>query len=512
MWKMSEAHDVAWFRQHAHELVDWIADYYEGLEGRKVCAEVEPGYLPPRLPKNAPEEAEEWSQVMEDVEEHVMPGITHWQSPKFYGYFPANVSYPAILGEMLSATFNTIGFSWTACPAQTELETVVLDWLARAMELPECFHASNPNGGGVIQGTASEAVLVALLAARARIKGKWEANNGTRGTTESTMFRNGGTSLSGGNFPAHLLVAYTSDQAHSAVQKACMVAGIEHWRKVTTAKENGYAMQAADLEQAIQEDLGEGRIPFFVCATVGTTSSCAVDPLDSLGCVLRKHDLYGHVDAAYAGSAMVCPEFRIHYRGIDMWHSLASNCHKWMLTNFDCTAMWTQDSKSILDALSLTPEFLRNKASDSGEVRDYKDWQVPLGRRFRSLKLWFVMRSFGLSGLRSHIRNHVALARKFEGYVMADKRFEIAAESRFGLVCFRLRGNGADTTNRLNRRLLDALNSSGEMFLTHTVLDGLWVLRVAIGAVKTQGRHVDESWGLIAKMAGEILEQELSDA
>mmetsp|Transcript_2039 Transcript_2039/g.13171 ORF Transcript_2039/g.13171 Transcript_2039/m.13171 type:complete len:510 (-) Transcript_2039:2125-3654(-) len=508
---MAEAHDVAWFRQHAHEMVDWIADYYEGVEQRKVCSQVEPGYLPPRLPKHAPEEGETWDRVMEDLEEHVMPGITHWQSPNFFGYFPANVSFPAMLGEMLSATFNTIGFSWTACPAQTELETVVLDWLAKAMGLPECFHASNSNGGGVIQGTASEAVLVALLAARARIKGKRERTQNTCANSKLSDSRIEEDYVEEENFPAHLLVAYTSDQAHSAVQKACMVAGIEQWRKVPTTKENGYAMQAEDLEQAIEEDLKEGRVPFFVCATVGTTSSCAVDPLESLGIILHKYGLYGHVDAAYAGSAMVCPEFRIHYKGIDRWQSLASNCHKWMLTNFDCTAMWTQDSKSILDALSLMPEFLRNKASDSGNVRDYKDWQIPLGRRFRSLKLWFVMRSFGLSGLRTHIRKHVALAELFESYVRADERFEIAAETRFGLVCFRLCADGAEITNHLNKQLLEALNSSGEMFLTHTVLDGLWVLRVAIGATKTEEKHIKKSWQLISETAGKVLEERCSD-
>jgi aromatic-L-amino-acid decarboxylase len=425
----------------------------------------------------------------------VLPGITHWQSPSFFGYFPANASGPSVLGELLSAGLGVQGMLWSTSPACTEVETRVLDWLAELTGLPESFRSTSGTGGGVIEGSASEATLVALVAARARVRRKRP-----------------------GDAP---LVAYASTQAHSSVLKAAMLCGVArdasdtvHVRLLET--DAAYALKPEALERAITEDLAAGRQPFFVCATMGTTSSGAVDPLGPIGEVMERTGLTAmggwlHVDAAWAGAALICPEHRGLGAGLEVTDSFAFDPHKWLLTNFDCDAFYTRDRGALLDALSVTPEYLRNAASASGSVIDYRDWQVPLGRRFRALKLWFVLRHYGGSGLRAFLREHIRLAELFETWVRADARFELAVSRSLSLVCFRLAprpGEAPEATDARNRALLDQLNASGRVFLTHTVLPGVggsparYVLRMAIGAARTEERHVRACWEALQQLAG----------
>jgi aromatic-L-amino-acid decarboxylase len=471
------------FRELGRRMVDWIADYMERVESLLVLSRATPGEVGAALPAAAPERGEPWDAIFGDLERIIVPGLTHWQSPNFFAYFPCNASGPGILGELLSAGLNVNGMMWATSPAATELETRMLDWMARAMALPEKFVSTSANGGGCIQGTASESTLIAMIAARARAG------------------------------PGADLVAYASAHAHSSIVKAAMILGIargpEDRERVRLIEVDGsYRTRPEALEGAIRADLEAGRTPFFVCATVGTTSTTSVDPLDEIGGVLARAGLAGrtwlHVDAAHAGPAMLCEEFRWMFRGVEHADSVCMNPHKWMLTNFDCDLFWTSDREALVSALSITPEYLRNAASESGAVIDYRDWQIPLGRRFRALKLWFVLRHYGLEGLRAHLREHVRLAAMLERWVAADARFELAAPRTLNLVCFRLRGEGAGAEDA-NRRLMEALNASGRMYLTHTVLNGRTVLRVAIGASGTQERHVADAWGLIQRTAGEVL-------
>ncbi|WP_257458330.1 pyridoxal-dependent decarboxylase [Archangium lipolyticum] len=479
------------FRRLGHRMVDWIADYWSRLESFPVRSAVAPGEVMAKLPEHPPEEGlggeAGWESVFRDLENVVLPGVTHWQSPSFFAYFPANASGPAVLGELLSAGLGVQGMLWSTSPAATEMETRVLDWLAELTALPASFRSDSGTGGGVIQGTASEATLVAMVAARERVRARLgrEAE----------------------------LVAYTSTQAHSSVLKAAMLCGVVrgvsdgvHLRSLGT--DERYALSPELLEKAIREDLSAGRQPFFVCASLGTTSSGAMDPLPALRGVLERTGFTGaggwlHVDAAWAGSALVCPEHRDMLRGLEDVDSFAFNPHKWLLTNFDCNAFYTRDRKSLLDALSVMPEYLRNAATASGAVIDYRDWQVPLGRRFRALKLWFVLRHYGAKGLRSYIRQHVRQAELFASWVEADTRFELAVPRSLALVCFRLRprpGEEPAATDARNRQLLERLNASGKAFLTHTVLPGVdgaparYVLRMAIGSPRTEERHVRAVW------------------
>jgi aromatic-L-amino-acid decarboxylase len=436
-------------RALGHRMVDWVADYQEKVESFPVLSRSRPGDLLRALPADPPEEGEGagggWDRILADLDRLILPGVTHWQAPGFFAYFPCNASGPAILGELLSAGLGIQGMVWATSPAATELETRMLEWLARLLGLPPAFE-------GCIQGTASESTLVALLAARHRA-GKGD------------------------------LVAYASEEAHSSVQKAANIAGTE-LRLVPVRPD--LSMDPEALARMIAGDRARGRKPFFVVATVGTTSSTAIDPLPPL-----PPDLWLHVDAAYAGSAAICPEFRWMIEGIERADSFCTNPHKWLLTSFDCSAFWTRDRKSLTGALSVTPEYLRT--AHEGQVIDYRDWQIPLGRRFRALKLWLVIRHFGAQGLRAHIRRHIDLAKRFEGWVREDPRFELCAERHLALVCFRKRG-----TDEENRALLQRVNASGRAFLSHTTLPGKgFTLRMAIGAPATEERHVREAWDLL---------------
>lgn len=457
------------FRRWGRRVVDWVADYWESLESLPVLSPVEPGDIRRSLPSSPPETGEDMEQILEDIGEKIVPGLTHWQSPNFFAYFPGNSSGPSVLGELLSAGLGVQGMLWATSPACTELESHVLDWLVEALDLPERFRSTG-SGGGVIQDTASSASLCAVLAARERItQGRARVEGAPPG-----------------------LVAYASVDAHSSIDKALTIAGIgtDALRKVAT--DSDAALDPVALRTAIESDLAEGRTPFLVAATVGTTSSNGFDPLEEIGAIAAEHGLWMHVDAAMSGTAALCPEFRWIHRGLERADSYCFNPHKWMLTNFDCDCFYVADRAPLLTALSILPEYLRNAATQSGEVIDYRDWQIPLGRRFRALKLWLVMRYYGLEGLRAHVRRTVEWTARLRERIEATDDWQVLAPSPLNLVCFRHRAGDEVTESILNH-----VNRSGRIYLTHTRIHGHYALRMAIGSPHTQWRHVEEAWNLL---------------
>jgi len=461
------------FRRNGHAVVDWIADYYANIESFPVLSQSKPGQVRASLPPAAPKEGEDFPAMLADIEKLILPGITHWQSPNFYAYFPCNASGPAILGDLISSGLGVQGMLWATSPACTELETHVLDWLVPLLGLPEKF-LSTSTGGGVIHDTASSASLCALLAGRERATGYASNSNGCDGK----------------------LVAYCSTQTHSSVEKAAKIAGLgaSHLRAI--AVDEKFAMKAEELARHIVADKASGLVPCFVCATVGTTSSNAIDPVPAIAKICREHGVWLHVDAAMSGTAALCPEFRYIHEGVEHADSYCFNPHKWMFTNFDCDVFYVADRKALIQTLSVLPEYLRNQATESGAVIDYRDWQIPLGRRFRALKLWFVLRHYGVEGLQHHIREHIALAQEFAQWVRSDVRFEIAAPVPLNLVCFRLKSG-----ELANQTLLERLNRSGELYLTHTKLNDRFTLRLCVGQTNTQRRHVEWAWRRIREEA-----------
>jgi aromatic-L-amino-acid decarboxylase len=467
------------FRRHGRAVVDWIADYYDRVESLPVLSRVEPGEVRASLPSEPPIRGEAFEEILADVERCILPGVTHWQSPNFFAFFPANSSGPAVLGEFLSAGLGVQGMLWATSPACTELETHVLDWLVDMMGLPGGFK-SDSEGGGVIQDTASGASLTALLAARERATGYAGNEKGLDGS----------------------LVAYASSQTHSSVEKAARIAGLGRENLHLVQVDDAFAMRPDALAGKIEEDRRAGRIPCFVCATVGTTSSNAIDPLPEIGSICREQGLWLHVDAAMSGTAALCPEFRYIHDGLEYADSYCFNPHKWMFTNFDCDCFFVADRAALIRTLSVLPEYLRNQATESGAVIDYRDWGIPLGRRFRSLKLWFVIRHYGVEGLKHHVREHVRLAQAFAGWVEDADRFELAAPAPLNLVCFRHVGG-----DEINERLLERLNRSGKVYLTHTKLDDKYTLRMCVGQTYTEERHVSRAWELIREVAAQIEEE-----
>ena len=471
------------FARRGHAMIDWIARYLEGVEQHPVQSRMQPGEVRAQLPLHPPPTGESWDAMMRDVERIIVPGIMNWQSPSFFGFFPANTSEPAILGELLSAGLGVQGMMWATSPSCTELETHVLDWLASMLGLPERF-LSHTQGGGVIQDTASSATLCALLAARERATHMASNERGLLAHQAK-------------------LTAYASSQAHSSIEKAVKIAGLGRENLRLIDVDDCYCMRPDVLASAVAADVDRGFTPCFVCATVGTTSSGAVDPLKEIAAVRSRYpSIWLHVDAAMMGTAAICDEHRWSLDGVDGADSFCVNPHKWMLTNFDCDCFFVADRRSLIDALSVLPEYLRNAASESGAVLDYRDWQIPLGRRFRALKLWFVIRHYGVEGLQAHVRHHVALANEFAFWVRGHSEFELAAPPSFNLVCFRHRRG-----EEFNQQLLKSLNDSGQLFLTHTRLADRFTLRVCIGQARTQREHVERAWRLMCETAESITRQ-----
>ncbi len=455
------------FRHSGYEMIDLIADYLETIDDRRVVPDIGPGVVRAMLPEHPPTEPESWDAVMADVDRVVLPGITHWQHPSWFAYFPANTTYPSILGELLSAGLGVQGMSWITSPACTEIETLVLDWMQELLGLPERFRSTSERGGGVIQGSASEAELVAILAAR------WRATGGS-------------VNVDG---DATRLVAYGTAHTHSAFEKGLRIAGIGTDRMRLVDHDEHFAMRPDALAAAVTADIEAGLVPFFVCTSHGTTSSMAFDPTGAVADICEAHGLWLHVDAAMSGIAALAPEFRWVNDGLDRADSYATNPHKWMGVNFDCTTFWVADRHTLVEALSILPEFLRSAANESGAAIDYRDWQVPLGRRFRSLKLWFTIRLDGIASVQERIRRDVALTQELAGWVATDGRFEIVAPHPLNLLCIRVVGDDA-----LTEQLIERINAGGEAHVTRTVLGGRPVMRISVGARTTERHHVEALW------------------
>jgi aromatic-L-amino-acid decarboxylase len=467
------------FRRQAHQLVDWMADYFRDVAQLPVTPAVKPGDIQRRLPRSPPEQGESFQRLFQDFCEVVMPGMTHWNHPGWFAYFPGNNSPPSVLAEMLTATLGAQCMSWATSPAATELEQVTMEWLRQMLGLPSDFV-------GVIQDTASTATLVALLSARERATGHRAGLEGL-GSTNARQ------------------TVYASTEAHSSVEKGVKLAGygLKQLRQVPT--DEHHAMQAEALDRMIAADLEAGVVPACVVATIGTTSSTAIDPLLPIAEICRRRGVWLHVDAAYAGTAAIVPELRPLFDGIEQADSFVFNPHKWMLVNFDCSAYFVRDREALLRTFQVTPEYLRT-AQDS-EVVNYRDWGIQLGRRFRALKLWFVIRSYGIEGLRALVRRHVALARELAGWVESTSDFELMAPAPLGLVCVRYHPAGmpeGKALDDLNREVLARVNATGQVHLTHTQLSGRYVIRLVVGQRQTDRPHVEMAWRLIREAAAAV--------
>lgn len=462
-------------------MVEYIADYLENIRERRVFPDVKPGYMRDLLPEEAPENPEPWQNIFNDIERVVMPGMTHWQSPYMHAYFPALNSYPCLLADMLSDAINCIGFTWAASPAATELEIMMADWLARMLGLPEYFLHSckDSHGGGVIQTTTSESTFVCLLAARTEAIQRYQKEDPELEDAEVNS----------------RLVAYCSDQAHSSVEKAGLI-GLVKMRYIES--DDNLSMRGDKFLEAMQNDREKGLIPFFLCATLGTTGACAFDNLQELGPICAQEDVWMHVDAAYAGAALICPEYRHFMAGVEYANSLVFNAAKWFMVSFDCTVMWVKNSGSLHRTFNVEPIYLQHE--NTGLAIDFMHWQIGLSKRFRAIKLWFVIRSFGVAGLQKHIREGVRMAQKFEALVKSDPRFEIPATRHLGLVVFRLKGE-----NELTEKLLKKINSSGKLHCVPACLKGKYVIRFTVTSTYTTVEDITRDWGIIRAVASEVL-------
>lgn len=465
------------FRQYAHRLVDWMAGYMENVEKYPVKSSVSPGEIFNKLPDTPPGQPESFEDLMHDLEEIIMPGITHWQSPNFFAYFPANTSPPSILAEMIIATLGSQCMIWETSPAAAELEEKIMNWLRDLIGLPEYFQ-------GVIQDTASTATLAAILTAREKSTGFSVNENG---------------------FPYNKsLRVYCSEQAHSSVEKAVRIAGIGRKNLVKVKVMDDFSIDCVKLNEAIEKDKKEGFLPCCVVATLGTTGTTAVDRLRPVGEICRENNIWLHVDAAMGGTALILPEFRWMIDGSEYIDSFVFNPHKWMFTNFDCSAFFIRDPEPLIRTFEILPEYLKTRTR--GMVKDYRDWGIPLGRRFRALKLWSVIRSYGTEGLREKIRYHLKIASKLSELISQEADFEILAPVVLNTVCFRYKPAGKDESqlNLINQKLNHLLNDSGKIYLTHTSLNGRYTLRMVTGQTNVTMAHVENAWQLIKSVARNI--------
>jgi aromatic-L-amino-acid decarboxylase len=468
------------FKKYGYKLIDFIAAYHENIENLKVTSDTKFGDILSELPLEAPDKGQKFDEIIKDLQQIIVPGLTHWQSPNFFAYFPSNTSFPSILGELVSAGFGVQGMLWATSPACTELEIRLLDWLVPMLGLPEKF-LSTKAGGGVIQDSASSAILCAIIAAREKAT---ELASNKKGCRQN-------------------LIAYLSDHTHSSAVKGLKIAGIGEENIRYIKSDNKYAMDAKELYKQISKDRSNNNIPFFVCSTIGTTSTNAIDPVEEIGKICQREVLWHHVDAAMAGTAAICPEYRYLNKGVELANSYCFNPHKWMFTNFDCDCFYVDDKRALIQALTITPEYLKTENGANKDIVNYRDWQIPLGRRFRSLKLWFVIRHYGINGLQFHIRKHIKLAEIFESFINADKNFELTAERPLNLVCFRFKKD-----NNFNRRLLDEINKSGNIFLSHTVINDTFMLRLCVGQTYTEEYHILTAWDIIKTTAENLSKAE----
>lgn len=462
------------FRKHAHELVEWMAGYMENVEKYPVKSLVAPGEIFNKISDTPPVNSEPFSALMKEFEEIIMPGITHWQNPNFFAYFPANTSPPSILAEMLISTLGAQCMIWETSPAAAELEEKMMIWLRNMIGLPCSFE-------GVIQDSASTATLAAILTAREKVTGF---------SVNAEGAKNAGS-----------LRVYCSEQTHSSVEKAVKISGIGRKNLVKIPVRDDFSMNTEKLLDAINEDIARGFIPCCVVATLGTTGTTAVDPIRAIGEICDRNKAWLHVDAAMAGTALILPEFQWMLDGKEYIDSFVFNPHKWMFTNFDCTAYFVKDAGTLIKTFEVLPEYLKTRTR--GKVNDYRDWGVPLGRRFRALKLWSVIRSYGTNGLKEKVRYHIDIASKLSQMISKEIDFEILAPVVISVVCFRYcpKGYSEEQLNKLNEKLNHILNDSGKLYLSHTVLNGKYTLRMVTAQTNVTLDHVEKAWDNIKTMA-----------
>ncbi|WKN31219.1 aminotransferase class V-fold PLP-dependent enzyme [Porifericola rhodea] len=463
------------FRKYAHQMVDWIADYYQDIEKYPVKSQVAPGEIKAQLPDYAPQKGEDMQDIFADFQKIIMPGMTHWQSPNFYAYFPANASFPSMLGEMLTSALGAQCMIWETSPAAAELEEQVMQWLRDMLGLPSSF-------SGVIQDTASTATLCALISAREK----------------ATNFSVNKIGLS----QQRKMRVYCSTETHSSVEKAVKIMGLGKENLVKISVDEQQAIQLSVLENAISADIDAGYLPICVVAALGTTGTLGLDPLNELAELCKARNIWLHVDAAYAGSAFILKEYQHYLKGVEGVDSFVFNPHKWLMTHFDCSAYFVKDVDTLINSFAILPEYL--KTATRGKVNDYRDWGVPLGRRFRALKLWFVIRSFGKEGLQKQIRHHIELAHKLAHLIREDDAFVLQIE-RMNLLAFYCQfSENQEVNNQKNQELMQKLNASGKLYLTHTKLKGQFLIRMVIGQTQVQEHHVVESWRLIKQTAEDL--------
>jgi len=457
------------FRKYGHEFVDWMADYFENIERFPVVSEIKPGEIFNQLSERAPTRGESMDDIMKDFADIIMPGMTHWQNPSFHAYFPANNSYPSVLAEMLTATLGAQCMVWQTSPAAAELEEKVMIWLRDMLGLSSEF-------SGVIQDTASAATLVALLTAREKLSDYKINKHGF----DNSNYR-----------------IYCSVEAHSSIEKAVKIAGFGSDNLVTIEVDENFAIIPEELEAAVIRDKENGFVPLCIIGAFGTTGSTAVDAIKPLGEIAHKYDLWYHVDAAYIGSAMILPEMRHYLEGVEMIDSFVFNPHKWLMTNFDCSAYFVKDQEALIRTFEIMPEYLKTKQDE--HVNNYRDWGIQLGRRFRALKLWFVIRNYGVEGLQNKIRNDLRLTQYVEQKLRQSVKFDILAPVNFNVICFRYNPGNLNTEelNGINLQMLDLINRSGKVFLTHTKLNGDYVIRLVIGQTNVEKKHADKVLGII---------------
>ncbi|MGI9035319.1 MAG: pyridoxal phosphate-dependent decarboxylase family protein [Pyrinomonadaceae bacterium] len=456
------------FRRYGYEIVDWIADYFENIETLPVLSQNQPNDLKNALPESAPEKGEDFTDVLRDVDKLILPAVTNWNHPNFHGLFSTSTSSVGIFGEMLSAAFDMKAMLWRTSPASTELEPVVLDWLRQMMNLPETFH-------GIIYDTASVSTLHAIAMAREKL---------------NLRIREDGMS---GRSDIPLLRVYCSEQTHSSIDKAVILLGLGQKSLVKIPTNERFEMDTEKLREAIQDDKSAGFLPFCVAATVGTTSTSSVDPIEKIADICERNQIFLHVDAAYAGSAMIVPELQFHFKGAERADSIVTNPHKWLFTPFDLSALYVKDLELLKQTFSLVAEYL--KVAET--VQNQMDYGIQLGRRFRSLKLWFVLRYFGRSGLIARIREHIRLANLFKSRVEESDDFELLAPVPFALVCFRAAPKNIADLDALNKEIMNEINASGAAYLSHTKLNGKFTLRLSVGSVRVEERHIEKIWNLL---------------
>ncbi len=467
------------FRQHAHLMVDWMADYLSNIEQYPVKSTVTPREVYNSIAPVAPKEPEDMATIFQDFEAKILPGITHWQHPNFHAYFSGNSSYPSVLAEMLTATLGAQCMIWDTSPAAAELEEKMMNWLKQMMNLPL-------NWDGVIQDTASTATLASILTAREKCSNFQINRKGFQNNEE--------------------LRIYCSQETHSSIEKAVKIAGIGSDNLVKILVDEHLAMDTKNLEAAILADLKQNKVPLCVVATLGTTGTTAIDPLFEISKICQRYDIWLHVDAAFAGTALLLEEYRDMVKGIEAVDTFVFNPHKWMFTNFDCSVYFVKDKQALIKTFEIMPEYLKTNV-DHLQINNYRDWGVPLGRRFRALKLWFVMRSFGENGLKERLRHHIKMAKDLAIKIENHGNFEMVMPTHFNMITFRCVQNklSLDQLNDLNRELNTQLNQSGKVYLTHTTVNQKYILRMVIGKTYVEQQHVDMAWQLIQDIAKRLI-------